>query len=249
MSGFEIAAAVKGAQGIYNSIGPDKINEYVDRFLKGNLSFLEKEEDKEEIKIIKEESKKTDYLFYKKYLSDPILLRLVAMGLGLRRLKGRNQEQVNKIRKRIYKKYTIKGLHIAELAQTQIPVISRETLFQDSEDETLKRKLTDFFEDIDRYALFIRTDLSTKEQVEAALTKIRTFSPESFLLISSGEARRSVNEISESVLKIRSDYKIEENHSDSEKWYQILVQTPQLEVSLSDHLPQTKLTKDSEEIQ
>ncbi len=232
-----VTGVIKGAQDLAAIIGPETIKLYVAKFLKKELAFLEDKKDKEEIELIKEETKKSDFLFYKRYLSDPVILRLIAMGFGLRRLKGHNVEHVNKFRKKIIKKYGLQGLHVAELAQTQIPASSRDVLFQGpNDDETLKRKMTNFFERIEQYTIFIRLDLSIEEQIEEVLTKIRTFSPETFLFISRGEASRHIQKISQSVLKVRSDYKIEEKHSDSDKSYVIIVRQPVLESSLSDHL-------------
>ncbi|MFH1365472.1 MAG: hypothetical protein ABIH28_02735, partial [archaeon] len=93
-----------------------KIDAFIQKFKDKKLAFIQ---DNETIQIVKEQFNSGELNFYKNYIENKELLFMVKLGLTLRKLEG-NVDRRQNLRKKIFNKYEIKGLHIAQFVENGI---------------------------------------------------------------------------------------------------------------------------------
>ncbi len=110
--------AAKGAvEGALNW-GADFIKKLASKFRDKKLGFIQ---DEKTIKRVKEQYNSGELAIYKEYVKNKELLFLLQMGLTLRSLdKDGDEPRRNNLRTKIFKKYEVKGLHIAQLVENGI---------------------------------------------------------------------------------------------------------------------------------
>jgi FixJ family two-component response regulator len=107
-----IAGATKGAL----DWSVEFIKSLVEKFKDRKIAFIE---DEETIKIVKEQYNSGELNFYKAYIQDKELLFIVKLGLTLRRMESDSQRR-NNLRDKIFRKYEIRGLRIAQFVENGI---------------------------------------------------------------------------------------------------------------------------------
>ena len=86
------------------------------KFKDRKLAFIQ---DSETIQTVKEQYNSGELNFYKVYIRDKELLFLVKLGLTLRSLE-KNDEKRQNLRNKIFKRYELFGLHIAQFVENGI---------------------------------------------------------------------------------------------------------------------------------
>ncbi len=96
----------------------EQVRQLISKLRDKELAFIQ---DKKTIKRVKELYRSGELAIYKEYIKDEKMLFLLKMGLTLRSLeKGNEEERRGKLRTKIFNKYEIKGLHIAQFVENGI---------------------------------------------------------------------------------------------------------------------------------
>jgi hypothetical protein len=98
------------------SFSEEKIKELVRNFRNKKLVFIE---DPQTIEVVKEQYRSGENKFYEIYIKDKELLFLVRLGLTLRKIEN-DQERSQNLRSKIFVKYKVEGLHVAEFVQNGV---------------------------------------------------------------------------------------------------------------------------------
>jgi len=88
----------------------EQIKDYVDKFNKKELAFIQNQET---IDIVKQQYNSGESKFYEAYVKDKSMRIIIRLGLTLRKITS-NSEKRDNLRLKIRQKYEIKGLHIAQ---------------------------------------------------------------------------------------------------------------------------------------
>ena len=94
----------------------EKLKGLVEKFHNRDIAFVS---DLETINLAKKQRKTSEWELFRDYIEDPDLRILFQMGLTLRDLEKKNRP-IAPLRQKIFKKYEIEGLHIAQVVQNGI---------------------------------------------------------------------------------------------------------------------------------
>ncbi|MFH1751632.1 MAG: hypothetical protein ABH821_01690 [archaeon] len=205
--------AAKGATNAVLEYSEGKIKSLVNKFMQGELAFIE---DEETIQIVKSQRKKPEWKFYRQYVENPKLRMQIEMGFSLKQLQ-KDSSKLQNLRKKIVKKYTSKGLHVAELAQSG--VISRyiaHLLGHTEDEDELREGIEEVLQDIDKYVIFVKSDDEIKDIEEKILNKINVLSPKAIIMFSCSsrvidKASKVINKIKKKVSEYIFETQVEES--------------------------------------
>jgi hypothetical protein len=184
----------------------DLVKSLAEKFRDRKLAFIQ---DNETIKLVREQYNSGELNFYKNYIPDTAILFLVKLGLTLRRLEGNLDRRAN-LRDKIFKKYELRGLHIAQFVENGI--LSRYTaILIDNliSIEDLKNKIANTLNDIEKYVLFVQARESDREVVELTRTKVFANSPDIFVISGISPASEIVKRCEGTITKLLTDYELE----------------------------------------
>jgi len=184
----------------------DLVKSLAKKFRDRKLAFIQ---DNETIKLVREQYNSGELNFYKIYIVDKDLLFLVKLGLTLRKLEE-NLERRTNLRNKIFKKYELRGLHIAQFVENGI--LSRYTaILIDNliSIEDLKKKIANTLNDIEKYALFVQAKESDRAVIELARTKVFANSPDIFVISGISPASEIVKRCEVTITKLLTDYELE----------------------------------------
>ncbi|MBU0959322.1 MAG: hypothetical protein KKB31_05245 [Nanoarchaeota archaeon] len=118
MSYDPVESAAKGATEGFLNWGTDLIKKFASKFKDKELAFIQ---DEKTIKRVKDQYRSGELAFYKEYINDMEMLFLLKMGLTLRSLeKDKEIDRKQNLRSKIFNKYEVKGLHIAQFVENGI---------------------------------------------------------------------------------------------------------------------------------
>ncbi len=184
----------------------DKIKAFVEKFKNRQLAFIQ---DQETIKLVKEQYISGELNFYKIYIEDKKLLFLVKLGLTLRKLEN-NRDRKQNLRNKIFQKYEINGLHIAQFAENGILNRYIGILISDLKSiEDFKRKITNILENIEKYVLFVKNDDNERTVIQIAKTKVFANSPDIFIVSGISHAAEIVRKCEIVITPLFTDYTLE----------------------------------------
>lgn len=184
----------------------EKISSLVKGFKEKRLAFIK---EKKTIEIAREQYNSGEAKFYERYVKDKELLFLLRMGLVLRKLEE-DLERHENLRDKIFRKYTVQGLHIAEFVQNgmlnrYIGLLLENILSIDDIEKNIKEILWD----IDKHAIFVESGSSKQEILKKAAIMISSHSPSIFVIAGMKYAAKIVNECAEQLKIILKDYDFE----------------------------------------
>ncbi len=182
------------------------VKSLVQKFKNKKLAFIQ---DNETIKLVKEQYNSGELNFYKIYIEDKDLLFLAKLGLTLRKLEGNSDRRAN-LRDKIFKKYGLNELHIAQFVENGI--LSRYTaILIDNliSIEDLKKKITNTLNDIEKYVLFVQGKDKERGVVESVRTKVFANSPIIFIISGIYPASEIVRKCEGTITKLLTDYELE----------------------------------------
>ena len=202
-----IADISKGATKALLDFTSDKIDSFIEKFKKRDLAFIR---DKETIDIVREEYSSGEAKFYESYVEDRDLLLIVRMGLALRRLESTNEKKLHDLRERVFQKYKVRGLHIAEFVQVGILNRYIGILIGDITSlDDFKRDIKEVLENIEKHVLFVKSADKTPQITQKASNIVNSHSPNIFVVAGMGPAAKTVEECSEKLEKLLQDYEVE----------------------------------------
>jgi len=215
MSYDPIESASRGATEGFLKWGEDFIKKLASKFKDKELAFIQ---DEKTIKRVKEQYRSGELSFYKKYIADKEILFLLKMGLTLRSLeKEKEEERKSNLRTKIFDKYEVKGLHIAQFVENGILNRYIGILIDDIISiEKFEEDITDILQNIEKHVLFVKKQDNERDIIKQA-TMI-TSSHLSMIFIISGifSAAQIVRRCEDRLKELLIDYALEKM-SDGEK--------------------------------
>ncbi|HLC31713.1 MAG TPA: hypothetical protein VJK51_03520 [Candidatus Nanoarchaeia archaeon] len=200
------SGAVKGTLDWTN----EAIQSLISKFKNGNLAFIQ---DKETIELVKEQYDSGELKFYKMYINNNDLLFIVKLGLTLRKLDN-NRERKQNLRSKILKRYSVKGLHIAQCVENGILNRYIGILIQDIISiEDFKRKIIDALENIEKYVLFVQFEDQEKTIVDTVRAKVFAHNPSIFIISGIASAADTIRKCEKIITLILSQYELEKMSS------------------------------------
>ncbi|MEK6928020.1 MAG: hypothetical protein AABX11_06320 [Nanoarchaeota archaeon] len=184
----------------------EKIESIIKGFKHKDIAFIK---DNETINIVKEQQKAIEMKLYKQYIKDKSLLLLIKMGLTLRRLEN-HREKLEDLRDKIFRKFSVNGLHICELVQTGILsryisiLIERVISIED-----LEREINIVLNNIERHTLFVTITSTSRTTLKLAFQSISLNNPSIFIISGSGTASKIIREIATQLRNILPHYELE----------------------------------------
>ena len=183
-----------------------KIGTFIQKFKDKKLAFIQ---DNETIQLVKEQFNSGELNFYKDYIEDKELLFMVKLGLTLRKLEG-NADRRQNLRTKIFNKYEIKGLHIAQFVENGI--LNRYTaILIDNliSIEDLKKKIRDTLKNIEKHVLFVKTTDTERSIVENSRIVVFANSPNIFIISGISFAAEIIRKCESTITQLFTDYGLE----------------------------------------
>ncbi len=193
MSYDPIKSASKGAvEGLLNW-GEEKIKKLASKLRDKKVAFIQ---DEETIRRVKEQYKSGELAIYKAYIEDKEILFLLQMGLTLRSLeRGGEEERRKNLRNKIFNKYKVKGLHLAQFAENGSLNRYIGILIDDiTSIDKFKKDIIDILNNIEKHVLFVQTKDSPRKVIKETLTIITSHKPMVFILSGISSAAEIVRE-------------------------------------------------------
>lgn len=201
-----IASTAEGATKGFLEFSAEKINDWLKKFKNKELAFIQ---DKKTIDIVREQYNSGESKFYKTYINDPHLLFLIRMGLTLRRLEDDKERQLS-LRDRIFRKYKVGGLHIAEFVQNGILNRYAGILIEElTSIENLQNEIEEVLKNIDKYTIFVQANSTQIEILKKINIIISSHSPCIFIISGFKNAAKLVSDSLENFKEILKDYDFE----------------------------------------
>lgn len=186
----------------------EQIKAFIKKFKDKKLAFIQ---DEKTIKIVKEQYRSGELSFYKKYVKDNEMLFLLKMGLTLRKLE--QEEEVDRkmnLRTKIFKKFEVKGLHIAQFVENgilnrYIGIIIDNIISLDK----FKKDIMNILENIEKYVLFVQSSDKERTIIQATLSKIASNDPSIFIISGISSAADIVKKCEAKLVELLKNYELE----------------------------------------
>lgn len=210
-----ISNAVKGATEGFLNWGADVIKDLVSKLKERKLAFIQ---DEKTIQIVKEQYRSGELAIYKEYIEDKEMLFLLKMGLTLRRLeKDKEEERKRNLRTKIFNKYEVKGLHIAQFVENGILNRYVGILIDDIISiEKFKKDIMEILNNIEKHVLFVKTEDKDRDVIKQVLIIVASHKPMIFILSGILSAAKTIRNCEERLKELLTDYKLEKM-SDGQK--------------------------------
>lgn len=206
MSSDQLAEAVEGVTKAALDWSFEKLASFVKKLKERKLAFIV---DKKTIDVVREQYHSGESKFYAKYISNKELLFLVRMGLTLRKLE-REENRLLNLRDKIYHKYGLRGLHIAQF--TQSGVLNRylgmliEMLISE---EDLENTIANVLNNIEKHTLFVLATNNGADITRKSQTIIDAHSPSIFVITGFKSAAKIVETTRPLLQNIMQNYELE----------------------------------------
>lgn len=184
----------------------EKVALLVKKLKERKLAFIE---DRKTIDIVKELYNSGEIQFYQKYIQDKELLLIVRMGLALRKIED-YKERLQNLRDKIFRKYKVNGLHIAEFVQ--IGALNRYVGILIDELSSLKdlgKEIEEVLKNIEKHALFVKGTDENRNVITRSITITSSHSPSIFIIAGTKSASKVVENCVEKLKEVLTDYGIE----------------------------------------
>jgi len=208
MSYDPVESAAKGATEGFLNWGEDLIKKFVSKFKEKELAFIQ---DEKTIKRVKEQYRSGELAFYKEYIEDKEMLFLLKMGLTLRSLeKNKEEERKQNLRTKIFNKYGVKGLHVAQFVENGILNRYIGILIDDivSLDE-FKKDIMNILNSIEKHVLFVKGNDNEREVTKQATTIISSNLSMIFIVSGISSAAKIVKNCERKLEELLPDYELE----------------------------------------
>lgn len=203
-----IESASRGAvEGMLNW-SSDFIKNIASKFKNRKLAFIQ---DVKTIEIVKEQYHSGELAIYKEYIEDKEILFLLKMGLTLRRLeKDKEEDRRKNLRNRIFDKYQVKGLHIAQLVENGILNRYIGILIDGiTSIDKFKKDLMDILKNIEKYVLFVKKEDKERDIIKQAITIINSHSSMIFIISGISYAAKTVRNCEDRLKELLTNYELE----------------------------------------
>ncbi|MBS3090453.1 hypothetical protein J4433_01650 [Candidatus Pacearchaeota archaeon] len=208
MSYDPIESASKGATEGFLKWGEEFVKKLASKFKDRKLAFIQ---DEKTIKIVKEQYRSGELSFYKEYIEDSEMLFLLKMGLTLRSLeKEKEEERKMNLRNKIFNKYKVKGLHIAQFVENGILNRYIGILIDDIISiEKFKKDIINILENIEKHVLFVKKDDKERDVIKQTTTIISSHLSMIFIVSGISSAAKIVRNCEDRLKELLTDYILE----------------------------------------
>jgi len=133
------------------------------------------------------------------------------MGLTLRRLEREDEnERKQNLLSKIFEKFEVKGLHIAQFVENGILNRYIGILIDDmSSIEKFKSDITNVLENIEKHVLFVKTNDEERVVIQKSSTIISSHTPMIFIVSGISSAARIVRNCEEKLRELLKSYDLE----------------------------------------
>ena len=184
----------------------EKISSLVKKFREGKLAFIKEHKT---IEIAREQYHSGEAKFYENYVKDKETLFLLRMGLALRKLEN-DAERRDNLREKIFRKFKVQGLHIAEFVENGMLNRYIGLLLENIDSvEDIEKNIQEILRDIDKHAIFVGTGDVRSNILKSATIKVGSHSPSIFVVAGMGFAAKVVGDCIKELIVIMKDYEFE----------------------------------------
>ena len=211
-----LASAAEGVTKGFLGWTEEKIKGLVRRFQDRDIAFVQ---NPETINLLKEQRNTSEWNLFREYVDDHDLRILFMLGLTLRKLEDQ-QDQLKSLRDKIVNKYDAKGLHIAQFIQDGLfGKFLGNALERTSTPQKLKFEIKNLFDNIEQTVVFVKETDDVYKKTEEVVAKLRANSPNTFIICSSGYAKKKCEQIKEKTMKKISGYVAERSETQFKQIY------------------------------
>ena len=212
MSYDPVESATKGATEGFLRWGEDFIKRLASKFKDKELAFIQ---DEKTIKRVKEQYRSGELAFYKGYIEDKEILFLVKRGLTLRSLERENEEKRKQdLRSKIFNRYQVKGLHIAQFVENGILNRYIGILIDDIFSiDKFKKDILNVLENIEKHVLFVKGNDNERDIIKQTITIINSHLSMIFIISGISSAAQIIRNCEERLKELLKDYELEKMSS------------------------------------
>lgn len=194
--------AIKGAL----EFSKEQLILFVKKFRDKKLAFIGEQKT---IETAKEQYKSGESKFYHNYIKNKELLFLVGMGLTLRKIEDDPSKRKN-LREKIFYRFKVKGLHIAEFVQNGILNRYIAILLEliDSIDD-LEFQIEEVLKNIEKHSLFITGFDGLGDIIRKSINITDSHKPRIFVISGEGPCASIIRENLEKITEPLKDYSYE----------------------------------------
>ena len=184
----------------------EQIKSFAVKFREKELAFIQ---DEKTIEIVKEQYLSGELAIYREYVEDNNMLFLLKMGLTLRRLEGDIDRRKN-LRDKIFDKYDVKGLHIAQFVENGLLNRYIGILIENiTSVAKFKEDIKNILENIEKHVLFVKKD-DTERYILSQSNIIITSHPSKIFIVSGTyNAAKIIRDCESRLKEILRDYELE----------------------------------------
>jgi len=151
------------------------------------------------------------------FIKDKEILFIVRLGLTLRKLEV-DKERLQNLRDKIFKKYKIKGLHIAEFVQNGIlnryvGILMDELISI----ENLEKEIEDILKNIEKHTIFVQVTTKKLDIIKNANTIVEAHSPSIFIISGIKAAAKIVRNSADQLKIVLNNYEFESFSSEEKE--------------------------------
>lgn len=189
----------------------EKLNEFVARIKNRDLAFIEDESTITRVNLINNSG---ELEYYKDFVKDKDQLRLVKMGLTLRKLEeDGDHKRLQSLSGKIRKKYEVEGLHAAQFVQNDIlsKYIGNYIKTANSKDD-IRKGIAKILGNIEQYALFVKEDYNSNSDIIIPSVQIaNVHKPSIFIICGMGPAGDLIIDCEAELVSSLRNYALEKN--------------------------------------
>jgi len=201
-----VESAAKGATKAFLEWSTENIVKFANKLIDKKLAFIQ---DEKTIKLVKKQYNSGELKFYKIYIKDNELLFLIKMGLTLRKLED-DGDRLTNLQDKIFHKYEVKGLHVAQFVQNGI--LNRCIGILIDEITTLdefKKNILKILQEIDKYVLFVKGTDDSRMIIQRSTMILTSHNSSIFIVSGIGLAAEIVRESEERLKTLLQEYELE----------------------------------------
>ncbi len=205
-SGNPIESVAKGATKGILEWTAENIVKFANKLKDKELAFIR---DEKTIRLVEKQYNSGELKFYKTHIKDRELLFLIKMGLTLRKLED-DSDRLTNLQEKIFHKYEVKGLHVAQFVQNGI--LNRYIGILIDEMTTLdkfKENILKILQDIDKHVLFVKGTDTSRMIVQRSTMVLTSHNSSIFIISGMGLAAELVRESEDKLKELLQDYELE----------------------------------------
>ncbi len=198
---------IKGATKGFLDWSSENIALLVKKFKEKKLAFIK---DPQTIEIVKQEYRSGESKFYQKYVKNKEILFLVRIGLVLRKLEN-NETKLQNLRDKIFRRYKVRGLHIAEFVQAGILNRYLGLIIEDlSFVEELEKEIEEVLGNIEKHTLFVKYNENPFEIIKKVSNIVDSHTPRILIIFGIKSSIEIIRKAKEKIKQLMKNYELGE---------------------------------------